>query len=137
MPNTQYTALIESGAVDERDIDYLEHLDVPAIDDVALEGIIRAAGHDSMSTLSDGYREMKGWLLGVNSKRRYIIEICRDIVDWLDEKEDDYPKLDLDMGSFKTWMKTSESFLTYNLKKLIGTLCHNDIFQQKKLLLVL
>ena len=100
------------GIMDERDIDHLEYLDVPTpqVDDVAMEGVIRAVLHDAGSSYTDAYRELKGWFLGIESKRKYIEEICIDIIDWLKDKESDYRDLDLDMGSFKTWMKTSENF---------------------------
>lgn len=101
------------GIMDERDIDYLENIDVPVaeVDDVALEGIIRAVAHDSGSVVTDMYREAKGWFLGIEAKRKYIEEVCINIVDWLKDKDIEYPNLDLDMGDFKTWMKTSESFI--------------------------
>lgn len=104
--------LISRGVMDERDIDYLNHLKLSQedIDDVALEGFIKAQVHDAASMYTDSYREMKGWFLGMESKRKYIVEICQDVVDWLKDKQTDYRDLDLDMGSFKTWMKTSESF---------------------------
>jgi hypothetical protein len=100
------------GIMDDRDVDYLEHLDVPTpeVDDVAMEGIIRAVAHDAGSAYTDVYRELKGWFLGIESKRKYIEEICIDLIDWLKDKDADERNLNLDMGSFKTWMKTSESF---------------------------
>jgi hypothetical protein len=100
------------GIMDDRDVDYLEHLDVPTpeVDDVAMEGIIRAVAHDVGSVYTDTYRELKGWFLGIESKRKYIEEICIDLIDWLKDKDADERNLNLDMGSFKTWMKTSESF---------------------------
>ena len=106
--------LSEKGFMDDRDVDYLDHLDIPdaeltPTDEVAMEGIARALVHDSASTYTDVYREVKGYFLGATSKQKYIEEICVDLIDWLDEKNADYKNLDLDMGSFKTWMKTSET----------------------------
>lgn len=104
--------LEERGIMDERDIDYLEHLEVPAVEinDVATEGIIRAVAHDSASSFTDAYREIKGWFIGIESKRKYIEQIIEDLIDWLKDKDVEHRGLDLDMGSFKTWMKTSETF---------------------------
>ena len=34
--------LIDNGVMDDRDIDYLNHLEIPMLDDVAMEGIIGA-----------------------------------------------------------------------------------------------
>jgi hypothetical protein len=104
--------LMKRGVMDERDIDYLDHLKVPEVEvnDVAVEGIFRAVVHDGATVYTDAYREMKGWFLGMESKRKYIEEICIDLIDWLKDKELEEKGLDLDMGTFKTWMKTSETF---------------------------
>ena len=100
------------GIMDDRDQDYLEHLEVPEtqVNEVAIEGIIGAVIHDAGSVYTDAYREMKGWFLGMESKRQYIERICQDVIIWLKDKDLEYRNLSLDMGTFKTWMKTSESF---------------------------
>ena len=103
----------ERGVMNEVDQDYLDHLDVPElsqIDQVTLEGIVRAVIHDGLSNYTDAYREMKGWFLGIETKRKYTEEILDDLIDWLKDKDLSYRNLDLDMGNFKTWMKTSETF---------------------------
>ena len=111
MSITGYELALETGAMDERDVDYLEHLDIPEVtEEVAMEGFLRAVGHDAVSSIPDSYREIKGWFLGMESKRKYINEICDDIVEWLEDKDRDHKNLDLDLGTFKTWMKTSETF---------------------------
>lgn len=111
MADQQYTSMIETGAMDERDIDHLEHLSIPEVtEEVAMEGILRAVGHDAATIYTDAYREMKGWFLGIESKRKYTVEICDDLIDWLKDKNLDHRDMDLDMGTFKTWMKTSETF---------------------------
>ena len=100
------------GIMDDRDQDYLEHLEVPEtqVNEVAIEGIIGAVIHDAGSVYTDAYREMKGWFLGMESKRQYIERICQDVIVWLKDKDLEYRNLNLDMGTFKTWMKTSESY---------------------------
>lgn len=98
------------GLMDDRDVDFLQHLWIPATEEVALEGIIGASVKDAFGQYGSAYSEAKGWFLGVESKRKYVEEICDDLIDWLKDKEADYKDLDLDMGSFKTWMKTSETF---------------------------
>ena len=104
--------LTERGIMDERDQDYLNHLEIPAIEinDVATEGIIRATLHDKASIYTDAYREIKGWFIGIESKRRYTEQILDDLAEWLQDKDYEHRDMDLDMGSFKTWMKTSETF---------------------------
>ena len=99
------------GIMDDRDQDYLEHLEVPEtqVNEVAIEGIIGAVIHDAGSVFTDTYREMKGWFLGMESKRQYIERICQDVIIWLKDKDLEYRNLNLDMGTFKTWMKTSET----------------------------
>ena len=100
------------GIMDDRDQDYLEHLEVPEtqVNEVAIEGIIGAVIHDAGSVYTDAYREMKGWFLGMESKRQYIERICQDVIVWLKDKDLEYRNLNLDMGTFKTWMKTSETY---------------------------
>lgn len=77
---------------------------------IAEEGIITAIAGDVARDFTDTYKEIKGWFLGVESKRKYIDEQCLDTIEWLKEEDRDNKNLDLDMGKFKTWMKTSETF---------------------------
>lgn len=109
-PKATLESMMKRGIMDERDVDYLNHLQIPEASEIAVEGILRATIHDSATVPTDAYREIKGWFLGMESKRKYIEEICTDIVDWLKDKQANEGNLDLDMGSFKTWMKTSETF---------------------------
>jgi hypothetical protein len=116
MMNKQMRIALEDyekrGIMDSRDVDYLQHLQIPvpdATDDIAMEGIARAILHGAASNYTDAYREIKGWFLGIASKRKYIDEVCADLIDWCKDKDLDHPNLDLDMGSFLTWFKTSES----------------------------
>ena len=83
--------LEERGIMDERDADYLEHLEVPAVEinDVATEGIIRAVAHDAASTYTDAYREIKGWFIGIESKRKELSDkqaLSQDAALWNDPK---------------------------------------------------
>ena len=112
MASLSLEELAERRIMDDRDIDYLDHLDIqtPPVDEIAMEGVIRAVLHDAGTVYTDAYREMKGWFLGIETKRRYIEEICNDLILWLKDKDSEYRNLDLDMGSFKTWCKTSETF---------------------------
>lgn len=77
---------------------------------IAEEGIIKAIAGDVVRNVTDAYKEIKGWFLGVESKRKYIDEQCLDTIEWLKEEDRNNKKLELDMGKFKTWMKTSETF---------------------------
>jgi hypothetical protein len=78
--------------------------------ELSQEGIIRAVAGDIGRDYADAYREIKGWFLGVESKRKYIDEKCQETIEWLKEKDNEYPHLNLDMNEFYTWMKTSETF---------------------------
>lgn len=80
------------------------------IPDFAQEGWITAIGGDIARDFTDAYKEVKGWFLGIESKRRYIEQSCLDTIEWLREEDRDNPHLDLDMGTFKTWCKTSATF---------------------------
>jgi hypothetical protein len=99
--------LIDNGVMDDRDIDYLNHLEIPMLDDVAMEGIIGATIKGIPDTFHGATTEFKGWLKGIGSKRKYIDDSAADLIEWLKDKELDNRDLDLDMGSFKTWLKTS------------------------------
>ena len=42
MSTPGYEVALETGAMDERDVDYLEHLDIPEVtEEVAMEGFLR------------------------------------------------------------------------------------------------
>ena len=79
-------------------------------DEIAVEGIITAVFGDIARNYTDAYKEIKGWFLGIESKKNYINDSCKDTIEWLKDEERNNPKLSLDMGKFKTWMKTSETF---------------------------
>jgi hypothetical protein len=98
------------GVMDEREIDYLNHLEVPEIEEVALEGIIKAKAMEIPDIYHGAYNEIKGWVIGVESKRKYTVSILEDLIDWLKDRAVDNRNLDLDMGAFKTWMKTSKYY---------------------------
>jgi hypothetical protein len=102
--------LMERGVMDDRDVDYLNHLEVETPDEVAMEGVVKAVLGEAVGDLHNAGAEMKGWFLGIESKRKYIEEICQNLIDWLKDKKVNYRDLDLDMGTFKTWMKTSETY---------------------------
>lgn len=109
-PKTAMEAFIQRGVFNDRDVDYLSHLQIPLVDEVAMEGVVGAVVKDAVNIYHDAYSEMKGWFLGIESKRKYIEEICDSLIDWLKDKDLDNKDLDLDMGTIKTWMKTSETF---------------------------
>lgn len=100
-------------------------------DDIAVEGIVRAVVGDVVKSYSDAYREIKGWTLGVESKRKYLNELCEDDIDWLKDKDSDNKNLDLDMGRFYTWMKTSETFY-WRFYFVLSDDVFNDIMKQLK-----
>ena len=110
-----------------------EGIFVPEIteDDIAQEGIIKALVGDAVRGIPEAYREMKGWFLGIQSKRNYINEQCQDTIEWLRDEDKSNPKLDLDMGTFKTWMKTSETFY-WRYYFLLHDGIYNDIMKSIK-----
>lgn len=81
-------------------------------DELAVEGYITAIAGDIGRNYTDAWKEIKGWFLGIESKRKYIDESCLDTIQWLKEEDKANPKLNLDLNKFKTWMKTSETLNT-------------------------
>lgn len=110
-----------------------EQIIVPELteDEIAEEGIVTAIAGDIGRGFTDAYKEMKGWFLGIESKRKYINEMCDDTIEWLKEEDRDNPKLDLDMGKFKTWMKTSE-FFYWRYYFVLHDEIYNDIMKAIK-----
>lgn len=109
--NTEETTEVQ--LFDENDVDYLNHLVVKYDEnelDVAVEGYARAFGHDTVSIYTDAYRHTKGIFIGIESKRRYIEEICDDLIEWCNDKKHEHRNLHLVMGAFDTWLKTSETY---------------------------
>lgn len=106
---TALEELVEQGIMDDRDADYLEHLEIPVaeVDEVALEGIIGAEIKD----FGEGYvrtaQFYKAAFINLESKKKYFNELIGNLITWLKEKDSDYPNLKLDAGVFKTWLKTS------------------------------
>ena len=80
------------------------------LEKLAQEGIVTAVVGDAIRDVTDAWKELKGWFLGIESKRQYINDSCMDTIRWLKDEDRDDPNLSLDMGTFKTWMKTSETF---------------------------
>lgn len=92
-------------------------------DELAVEGYITAIAGDIGRNYTDAWKEIKGWFLGIESKRKYIDESCLDTIQWLKEEDKANPKLNLDLNKFKTWMKTSE---TYHWRYYF--ILHDEIF---------
>ena len=101
------------------------------IPDFSQEGIVTAIAGDIARDFTDAYKEIKGWFLGIESKRKYIEESCLDTIEWLREEDRDNPRLDLDMGKFKTWMKTSETFF-WRYYFVLHDGVYNDIVKAAK-----
>lgn len=110
-----------------------EGIRVPEIteDELAAEGFVTAIAGDIVRNYSGAYREIKGWFLGIESKRKYLNEHCEETIEWLKEEDRSNPKLDLDLGSFKTWMKTSETFL-WRYYFILNDEIYNDIMKNAK-----
>lgn len=101
----------QSDLMDERDIDFLDHLEVPMADDIAVEGLIGAVLKEVPDLIHNSVTETKGWFKGIETKRAYISDTADAVIVWLKDKDADNRNLDLDMGTFKTWLKTSAAFM--------------------------
>jgi hypothetical protein len=99
--------------------------------DIATEGVITAVAGDAVRGVTDVWKEMKGWTLGIESKRRYINDILLDTIEWLKDEDRENKNLSLDMGKFKTWMKTSETFY-WRYYFVLSDSVYNDIMSQIK-----
>lgn len=108
--DSQTDSLLSNGLMDENDVDFLNHLSIVNDQEtqVAIEGVVSAQLSNIGSVYTDAFRDLKGWFLGVETKRMYIEEICDDLLQWCKEQDVKNPELSLKMGAFKTWMKTSE-----------------------------
>lgn len=100
-------------------------------DEIAAEGFVTAVLGDVGRNYTDAWKEIKGWFLGIESKKNYIEESCRDTIQWLKEEEKDNPKVNLDLGKFKTWMKTSETFY-WRYYFILHDETYNDIMKSIK-----
>jgi len=110
-----------------------EQIYVPELseDDIAIEGIVTAIAGDIGRFYTDAYKELKGWFLGIESKRKYINEMCEDTIEWLKDEDRNNPKVSLDLGKFKTWMKTSETFY-WRYYYVLSDSVYNDIMKEIK-----
>ena len=99
--------------------------------EIAEEGWITAIAGDIGRDFTDTYKELKGWFIGIESKRKYIDEQCKDTIEWLREEDRSNPKTDLDVGRFKTWCKTSETFY-WRFYFLLHEECYSDIIKAIK-----
>jgi len=75
------------------------------------EGFIRAQVGAALQSYSSAGTEIAGWFKGITEKNRAIQEKCDDLVEWLRDEDKANPDLKLTMGSFYTWMKTSETYM--------------------------
>jgi hypothetical protein len=99
--------------------------------EIALEGVATAVVADVGHKIHGFVSRVKGWLEGIQTKRKHINEILDDTIEWLKD-EDRYNKnLRLDMGSFKTWMKTSETYL-FRYYYLLNDSLYNEIVDDLK-----
>lgn len=99
--------------------------------EVASEGIATAVVADVGHYVHNLASTSKGWFEGINKKRNHINEIADATIEQLKEEDKDNPKLNLDTGSFKTWMKTSETYL-YRYFYLLADPVYNEIVSSLK-----
>ena len=79
--------------------------------EVATEGFVTGVVADIGHGLHNAGTSILGWIEGAKKKRAHINEVLDDTISWLKEEDKENPRLNLDLGSFKTWMKTSETYL--------------------------
>lgn len=99
--------------------------------DIATEGIATGIVADIGHSLHNNLSTAKGWFEGVGKKRKHINEVCELTIEWLKDEQKDNPKLELDVGSFKTWMKTSETYL-YRYYYLLTDTVYKEIVDSLK-----
>lgn len=95
------------------------------------EGIARAyAG--SVGTMVKGEVDSLSSIAKSQSEQFQVVtRECEAMVDWLNEKKQDHPNLSLDMGAFKTWIKTSPSF-TWRFYFMLDNTTFNGILKAIK-----
>lgn len=99
--------------------------------EVATEGVATAVVADTAHGVHNLATSVKGWFEGVSKKRKHINEIAESTIEWLKEEDKNNPRLNLDMGSFKTWMKTSETYI-YRYFYLLSDSVYNEIVTDLK-----
>lgn len=120
--------LIESLVVKHHNTDKAETFQYT---EVATEGIATAIVADVGHSLHNAGSTIKGWFEGARKKREHTIDNLENTIEWLKDEDKDNPKLKLDMGSFKTWMKTSETFY-FRYYYLLNDTVYNDIVSSLK-----
>ena len=99
--------------------------------DVASEGIPTAIIADIGHSFHNNATTIKGWFEGITKKKQHINEVLDATIDWLKEEDKANPRLSLDMGTFKTWLKTSET-LYYRYYYLLNDKIYNKIVEDLK-----
>lgn len=79
--------------------------------EVATEGVATAIVADVGHSLHNAASSVRGWFEGIRKKREHINDNLDNTIEWLKDESREHPNLKLDMGAFKTWMKTSETSL--------------------------
>ena len=98
---------------------------------IAQEGYIRAGAGAVVDGVVGGFSEMKGWTEGVKSKQNHINELSDDLIEWLKDFDKSHPKLNLDAGTIKTWMKTSPLF-SWRFYFILHDRIYNDLISDLK-----
>ena len=99
--------------------------------DVSAEGIATAVVADVGHSIHNNLSTLKGWFEGVKKKREHVNEVADATIEWLTEEDRDNRNLKLDMGFFKTWMKSSEIFL-YRYYYLLADPVYNEMVDNLK-----
>lgn len=99
--------------------------------DMSTEGIATAVVADVGHSIHNNLSTLKGWFEGVKKKREHINEVADATIEWLIEEDRDNRNLKLDMGFFKTWMKSSEIFL-YRYYYLLADPVYNEMVDNLK-----
>lgn len=101
------------------------------IQEVASEGVATALVADVGHGLHNLASNIKGWFEGLKKKRQHINDNLDNTIEWLKEEDKENPRLRLDMGSFKTWLKTSETY-QFHYYYLLNDSVYNEIVTNLK-----
>jgi len=77
---------------------------------MAEEGVVRAVIGQKLNDFKNVGTEIIGWFKGVVSKKEQTHNKLDNLIEWLKDSNKEKPNLELEMGSFGTWLKTSETF---------------------------
>lgn len=98
---------------------------------ISTEGFVTAMVADVGHQIHNNVSTVIGYVEGLHAKQQSINEIAESTIEWLKDEARSNKNLDLDMGTFKTWLKTSEVRL-YRYYYLLSDPLYNEIVANLK-----